>query len=74
MASEFAEEQGKVPHQQARHKELLGDVDVIIDVIHAVAVVARAAGAVTEVQVGEVHISPAADGALMCKFPILEVF
>ena len=44
---------------------LLGKVDVIIDMVDAEAVIALAAGAIAEFQVGIVHIGAAADGALM---------
>ena len=40
-------------------------MNVVVDVIHAVAVVADTLGAVTELQIGVVRIGAAADGALV---------
>lgn len=51
------------PHN--RCAPLLGDMGVVGDVLGAVAVVALAPGAVAELQIGEIHIGAAADGALV---------
>lgn len=49
---------------------LFGKVDVIEDVVLAEAVVARAPGAIAELQIREVGIGTSADGTLMAVAPL----
>ena len=46
-------------------------MNVVIDMVLAEAVIALAAGAIAELQLGKIRIRPAADGAFMRVEPVL---
>jgi hypothetical protein len=66
--------QKNLPFSRQVFRLFFGKMFVVENVILTVAVIACAAGAVTEFQIGEVHVCPSADGAFVAVAPICLFF